>query len=86
MIPESRHRTPPNIARELGISPEQVIAFIHSGELRASNLARRGCKRPRWRISPEALRDFLAFRECVPKVQPIRRGRTKAPEREIQFF
>src|SRR5437660_5835359 len=39
--------TPPEVAKMWGITPEKVIAFIRSGELRAINVATRLGGRPR---------------------------------------
>jgi len=50
-----RHLTPPAIAKRLGVAEETVRGWIASGELRAANLARRGCVRPRYRVDPADL-------------------------------
>jgi hypothetical protein len=76
--------TPPQIARQYGIAPEKVVAFIKSGELRAFNLAKKPGGRPRYKI---AMEDLLAFLECRrvqarPRVKP----RKKKQSEVIQFF
>jgi excisionase family DNA binding protein len=43
----STYRTPPEIARRLGVGPEKVLAWIRSGELAAVNLATTRHGRPR---------------------------------------
>ena len=40
------------------VSPEQVTAWIKSGQLRAIDLAKPGAKRPRYRIAVEDLAAF----------------------------
>jgi excisionase family DNA binding protein len=58
--------TPPQLAKQLGVSPEKVLTWIRSGELPGVNVAERLTGRPRWRISPEALEQFLKRRESSP--------------------
>jgi hypothetical protein len=72
-----RYVTPPQVAEELGVNVQKVGAWIASGELVAFDLAKRtGGKKPRWRISSEALEDFLARRQnksALVKTPPRRR-------------
>jgi len=66
--------TPPQLAERWGVSPEKVIKWIRSGELRAINLATKADKRPRYRISAEDVALFEARRSCGPApVKPHRR-------------
>ncbi len=74
--------TPPEAAKLLRVDPSTVIGWIKSGELPASNLASRSATRPRWRISREALEEFLAGREPRPAVKKKRRSNARV----IQFF
>ncbi len=70
---ERTHYTPPVAAEKIGCSPDTIVAFIRSGELKASNLSR-GSQRPRWRISKVDLQDFLDRRSNHP-AEPKRRRR-----------
>lgn len=71
------------VARRLNVKTAQVCAWIRSGELTAHNLAADSCGRPRWKILPEDLADFLAGRRAQPAPAPRpRRRRTTAPGRE----
>jgi hypothetical protein len=63
---ERRNRTPPEIARQYRIATKKVLTLIRTGELRALNLANRGCTRPRYSITPEALEEFERSREVIP--------------------
>lgn len=76
LAPE-RFMTPPEVAERLGVSPERVIGWIRGGKLRASNLSD-GSKRPRFRISPDALDDFLRSREVLPSAPPAPKQRRRA--------
>lgn len=64
--------TPPEVAKELGIEPEKVRAWIEARKLDAVNVAMETgrTKQPRWRISREALEAFLASRSAEPVARP----------------
>jgi len=58
-----RHYQPKEAAEFLGTDTEQVLAWIHSGELAAVNVAKTlNAKRPRWRISESDIGRFLLRR------------------------
>ena len=70
------YSTPPKLAKQLGIHPAKVMGWIARGELRAVNIAdRAGGGRARWRISPDALDEFLRKRESTPPVKAARQSR-----------
>lgn len=78
--------TPQDAAEQLAVGVEKVLRWIHSGELRAVNIAQsRNGERPRWRIPREAWDEFLAGRASAPAPKPIRRRRRDAGEVE-DFF
>ena len=81
---EREYFTPPETARLLGVKHDKILAWIKSGELAAVNLATRHGGRPRWRISRQALDDFLARRAAKPPPKPRRRRRE--PQNVIQFY
>jgi hypothetical protein len=62
------------IAQQLAIKPERVIAWIRAGQLRAVNVGD-GLVKPRFRIAPADLENFLAARAVQPPVRPARRQR-----------
>lgn len=62
--------TPPQLAKQLGVQAEKVLGWIRSGELRAVNVAERASRRPRWRISAEAMEEIFRRREAVPRSVP----------------
>jgi len=74
---DSIYLTPPALAKLWVVAPEKVIGLIRSGELDAVNLASRGSKVPRFRISPEAVRRFEQCRSVAPRPAPERRQRGK---------
>lgn len=55
-----RFLTPPQIAKLLRISELAVLRAIRIGELSASNFS--SGSRPRWKVSPEAFRQWVAAR------------------------
>ena len=70
-----RHITPPMLARQYGVKPDKILAWIARGELRAVNVAERIGSRPRWRISPAAIAEFEHRRAAKPAVKRPRRKR-----------
>jgi excisionase family DNA binding protein len=83
---ESGSLTPPQAAKQLGVSPETVIGWIRSGELKAANVGK-GKKRPRYRIEPEALAEFQ--RKKMPEVtptQPVKRRRKSLGNLVVRRF
>lgn len=77
--------TPPELARQRGIRPAKVLAWIRRGELEAINLASSLDGRPRWRISPEALARFDAARSSRGSARPSGRRRI-ATAAEVEHF
>jgi len=47
------------VGKDAWVDPMKVLGWIRRGELRAVNGADQNGKRPRWRIPPEALDEFL---------------------------
>ncbi|MDY0168499.1 MAG: helix-turn-helix domain-containing protein [Thermoguttaceae bacterium] len=68
------------LARRLGVHPHKVLGWIRSGELRAVDLAERRGGRPRWKIMPAALDEFLSARQSQPPT-PRRRRRRQTAQR-----
>ena len=73
--------TPEEIARMLGVDPEKVRRWLRSGELVGYDLANnpRG-QRPRYRVTKQALEEFLARRAVVPPTPAKRRSKTGVNE------
>lgn len=68
-------------ARRLATSREVVIGHIHAGRLKAFNVGRG--TRPRWRITEEALAEFMEAQTALPR--PKRRPQ-KRPAKVTEFF
>ena len=69
-----------------GIGEHTVLGWIKSGELKAINVGRRlGSKKPRWRVTQEALDAFEAMRTATPPV-PVTRRRKRQPADVIEFY
>jgi hypothetical protein len=67
----SRLLTPKEIAERLRLKTvDRVYALIHSGELKASNIAS-GIK-PRWVVEESEVVDFLSRREKSPRKKALR--------------
>lgn len=93
MIQDVRHTrkylTPRQVALAFGVRLEKVLAWIHSGELPALNLASETSKRPLWKVRPQ---DMDAFEErrllnSRPKQEAPKRARKSAlPKGIIEFY
>ena len=72
--------TVPEVAKLLRVSPDKVLSWIRSGQLRGYNIAERENGRPKYRVNPDDL-DAFANRRCVVRPSPTgrpvgsRRGR-----------
>jgi excisionase family DNA binding protein len=74
-----------DIQERYGVTDHTVLGWIRSGELRAINVGRRpGARKPRWRITQEALEDFEARRAPTPPAPRARRKRQ--PAGVIEFY
>ena len=67
--------SPPQIARRWGVSPQKMLAWIGSGELRAINAATRLGGRPRFLIDVADLAAFEERRAVVATPAAVRRRR-----------
>ena len=67
--------TPKDVARRLRVTDEQVRALIRKGELAAINVGT-GSKRPLYRITGQALRDFLSRRWQPGRAAPRKHRRS----------
>jgi excisionase family DNA binding protein len=50
------------VARRLKVNRDKILGWINYGRLKARNTAKGALGRPRWRIKPDDLEDFLAGR------------------------
>jgi excisionase family DNA binding protein len=74
-----------DVCERYGVGEHTVLGWIASGELRAINVGRRsGAKKPRWRITQEALEAFEAQRTPTPPAPRTRRR--KRPPGVIEFY
>ena len=77
--------TPPQLARLWGISPDKVLNWIRSGELRAINVAERRGGRPRYLIDRADIQAFET-RRAVIAIVPVRRRSKPRSTDVIEFF
>ncbi len=78
--------TPPQVAKRLGVGPDKIIGWLLAGELRGINVAAKTSGRPRYRISEEAVDDFLKKRSASVRPEIPRRRRRRQPAGVTQFF
>jgi hypothetical protein len=55
-----RKLTPPQVAKQWGVAPEKIVAWIRSGELKAIDASTSRGKRPRYLID---IKDLAAFEQ-----------------------
>jgi Helix-turn-helix domain len=73
-----------DVQRRYNVTVHTVLGWIRSGELKAINVGRRlGAKKPRWRITTEALAAFELTRTPTPP--PPRTRRKRSPE-VVKFY
>lgn len=70
-------------AQRLGIDVGKVLAWIHSGELRAVDVSQYRSGRPRWRIPVDAIAAFEQARSTRPAAKPGRRRRQQIAVKEF---
>lgn len=74
-----------DLTERYGVGEHTVLGWIASGELKAVNVGRRlGAKKPRWRITQEALEAFEALRTPGPPAPQMKRR--KRPTDVIEFY
>lgn len=69
-----RKLTPPDIARLWGITPDKVLVWIRSGELRAIDASTTQGERPRYLVDID---DLAAFERGRSTVQPAPKPATR---------
>jgi transposase len=74
-----------DIQERYGVGEHTVLGWIHRGELKALNCARKLGTRPKYRITQAALDAFEALRETAT-TQPTTSGRRKPKSNVIEFF
>lgn len=80
--PEIQVFSVPSVAAALGTNVNKIRTFIHSGQLKAINLS--SGPRPRWRITADALNEFLELRSAkTPRVPSTRRRHSSAKVEEF---
>ena len=73
-----------DVAEALGTCDETILSHIRAGRLQAVNVGL-GAQRPRWRIRPEALDQFLAARTAVPPPAAVR-SKKRESAGAIEYF
>jgi Helix-turn-helix domain len=70
-------------AQQLGVDVMKILGWIRTGELAAINVSTDPSSRPRWRLSPEAIDEFLARRRAQ---QPVKTQRKRKMAGVIEFY
>ncbi len=75
-----RPLTVPEVAKFLRVRPNKVLSWIRSGRLRGYNITERENGRPKYRVNPSDLNDFVS-RRCPTR--PTSPGRPAGSHRRI---
>ncbi len=78
MVAPAKFLTPKEIAERFGCNLNKVLFWIKSGQLTAVDIALTQSKKPRWRISVDALADFERVRSTRPPAPPPAPRRRRA--------
>ena len=74
-----------DLCERYAVTEHTVLGWIRTGELRAINVGRRlGAKKPRWRVTEEALTAWEQRRTPTPPLP--RAKRRKRPAEVIEFY
>jgi transposase len=74
-----------DLCERYGVGEHTVLGWLRLGELRGFSVSRRpGSKKPRWRITQEALAAFEQLRTPTPPTPRARRR--KRPADVIEFY
>lgn len=81
---DTQYYSPQEAAAVLGCDDEQVLHWIHSGQLPAVNVAKSpNGQRPRWRIAASDLGKFLISRRNAPPAPPVKREIKRPAQRYV---
>lgn len=83
---EPAYFTPAQLAERLQTTAETVIGHIRAGRLGAFSLSPPGCKRPRYRITPDAVTEFEESQQVRPPAKPTPRRRKTSDPNYIHYF
>jgi fermentation-respiration switch protein FrsA (DUF1100 family) len=73
-----------DLVNRYGVTEHTVLGWIRSGELKALNVGRTpGAKKPRWRITDQALTEFEALRTPSPTFP---RAKMRKPPSDVVAF
>jgi transposase len=73
-----------DICDRFSVGEHTVLGWIRTGELRAIDVSRTKGKRPKWRISAEALEQFELTRMTAPPAP--RTPRRRKPAGVLEFY
>ena len=78
--------SPGQLAKNLGITVDKVLNWIHNGTLEAIDVSSNQQGRPRYRIDAEAIAKFKAARHQAPPPSRSSRRKNRDVEDVIEFF
>jgi hypothetical protein len=86
-VPDPAYLTPADVAAKVNARKvDLVLGWIHTGQLRATNIGSNPTGRPTWRIDPADLATFLDSRRATPSAKVERRAHRLKRERVTAYF
>jgi hypothetical protein len=88
VIVERRKVSVPHLAKEWGVAPAKVFAFIKSGELKAIDISTSRGQRPRYLIDRADIEAFEQSRQVIPDAgeSATRKLRRRATGNVKEYF
>ena len=69
--------TPPQVAKMIGVKPDKILYWIHTGQLPAVNVAKKEGGRPQYAVTATGLDVFTTRRSTRPPVK-VKRARPQS--------
>jgi hypothetical protein len=87
LVPDATFLTPADVAAKVNARKvDLVLGWIHSGQLKATNIGSNPTGRPTWRIDPADLEKFLESRRATLAAKVEKRSRRPKRERVTAYF
>lgn len=83
---EQTHKTPRQVAEQMHVPVRDVRAWIANGSLQAFDLSSPNAARKRWRITQEAIDEFLKLRTSNQASDKPQRSRRNVQRPVHDFF
>lgn len=77
--------TPAQVAAQWSCSTDHVLDLIRGNHLKGVRISPPGSKRPRYRVTQQALAEYESRNQSGAPAKPLRRSRSQSPN-VIEFY